>query len=106
MAVPVISWIVDSDNKLDIVGVKTAAGLYPTDATVVVTVRNRAGTALTGLTNVAAVYVAGTTGVDTIYRMPAALAVVPPIGLYKAKATVTKDSVVLSKHAVITVEQG
>lgn len=102
----VVSWRVGADNKLDIVGLQnTIDDTYPTDATITVTVRNKLGVALTGLTNVSAPYVSGT-GAATIYRLVADDSVVPPIGLYKAEAVVTRAGVTGREFATITVEQG
>lgn len=105
MALPVVSWRVGADNKLEMTPRNTNDGAYPIDATITVTVRNRAGTALTGLTNVSAPYVSGT-GPDTIYRMSADDSVVPPIGLYKAEAIATRAGVTGREYCIITVEQG
>lgn len=103
----VVSWRVGADNKLEIVGLtNTLDGTTPADATVNVTVRNRAGAALAGLTNVSAAYVAGTTGPNTTYRMLADDSVIPPIGLYEAEATATRAGVTGKKFATITVEKG
>lgn len=100
----VVSWTVAADNKLDITPQNTNDGSFPTDATVTVTVRNRSGTPLTGLTNVSAPYLSGT-GAATIYRMPAAAAVMPPIGIYEAQATATRAGVTGQKFIKITVEK-
>lgn len=105
MAIPVVSWDVGADNKLEMNVLNSNDGTYPTDATITVTVRNKLGVALTGLTNVAAPYVSGT-GAAVIYRMPADDSVVPPIGLYKAEATITRAGITGRKYATITVEEG
>lgn len=100
----VVSWTVAANNKLDITPQNTIDLSYPIDATVTVTVRNRAGTALTGLTNVAAPYVSGT-GAATIYRLSAAANVVPPLGIYEAQATTTRAGVIGQKFVKILVEK-
>lgn len=115
----VVSWRVGADNKLEIVGLKnTLDASNPTDATVTVTVRNRAGAIVTGLNAVAAPYVAGTSGplvVDAAgnyvsgvkYRTLApTAAVTPPIGLYEAEAIATRAGVTGREYATITVEKG
>jgi hypothetical protein len=108
MSLPVVSWRVGADNKLEFKGLlNTLNGTYPTDATVTVTVRNRAGTVVTGLNAVAAAYVAGTTGVDTTYRTLApTAAVTPPLGLYEAEAIATRAGITGREFATITVEKG
>lgn len=106
MTLSVVSWRVGADNKLEIVGLEnTLDGTNPTDATITVTVRDKAGTALTGLTNVAATYVSGT-GADTIYRLVADNSVVPPLGLYKAEAIATRSGVTGREYVKILVEEG
>jgi hypothetical protein len=90
---------------LDIVGLtNTLDNTNPTDATVTVTVRNRAGTVVTGLNAVPATYVPGTTA--TYRTLAATAAVTPPIGLYEAEAVATKGGVTGREYAVITVEKG
>lgn len=107
MALDVVSWRVGADNKLEIVGLtNTLDSTNPTDATVSVVVRNRTGTAVTGLNGVSAAYVAGTTGADTTYRLLVDDSVTPPIGLYEAEATATRAGVTGKKFATITVEKG
>ena len=101
----VVSWREAADNKLEITPQNTNDLSYPIDATIVVTVRNRAGVALTGLTNVAAPYVSGT-GANAIYRMPAPASVVPPVGLYEAQATATRAGITGQEFVTITVEKG
>lgn len=107
MALPVVSWRVGADNKLEIVGLQnTLDDSYPADATVTVTVRTRAGVAVTGLNAVAMAYVAGTTGADTTYRtLAATAAVTPPRGLYKAEAIATRSGVTGREYATILVEE-
>lgn len=108
MSLPVVSWRVAADNKLEFVGItNTLDGSHPADATVTVTVRNRAGTIVTGLNAVAAAYVGGTTGVDTTYRtLAATAAVTPPIGQYEAEAIATRAGVTGREYATILVEKG
>lgn len=108
MALRVVSWRVGANNKLDIKGLTPDDGAtYPTDATVTVTVRNRARAIVAGLNAVPATYLAGTTGVDTTYRaLAATAAVTPPIGLYEAEAIATRAGVTGREYAVITVEKG
>lgn len=101
----VVSWEVGADNQLDLTPRFRADGSYPVDATITLTVRNRAGIALTGLTNVAVPYLSGT-GAETIYRLTADDSVVPPVGLYEAQATITRAGVTGRKYATITVEKG
>lgn len=106
ITIPVVSWRVGAHNKLDFHGpLNTLNDTYYTDATITVTVRNRAGVALAGLTNVAAPYVSGT-GADTLYRMVAVDTVVPPLGLYKAEAIATRAGVTGREYATILVEEG
>lgn len=100
-----VSWIVAADNKLEITPRNTNDQTYPIDATVTVTVRNKAGTPLAGLTNIPAPYVSGT-GPDAIYRMPAPAAVMPPGGLYEAQVTATSAGITGQKFLKILVEKG
>jgi len=114
----VVSWRVGADNKLEIVGLtNSVTATYPTDATVTVTVKNRAGVIVTGLNAVPAAYVSGTGPAvfdaagnyvsGTLYRtLAATAAVTPPIGLYKAEAIATRAGVTGREYATITVEQG
>lgn len=108
MTLRVVSWRVGANNKLDVKGVTPDDGAtYPTDATVTVTVRNRAGAIVTGLNAVSATYLAGTTGADTTYRTLAATSTVtPPIGQYEAESIATKSGVVGREYATILVEKG
>lgn len=108
MALPVVSWRVGADNKLEFKGLlNTLNGTYPTDATVTATVRDKAGAIVPGLNAVSAAYVAGTTGVDTTYRtLAATAAVTPPRGLYKAEAIATRAGVTGREFATILVEEG
>lgn len=119
MSLPVVSWRVAADNKLEFVGLTNTLDLTnPVDATVTVTVRNRAGAVVTGLNAVAAAYVAGTTGplvVDAAgnyvsgvkYRTLApTAAVTPPIGLYEAEVIATRAGITGREYAKITVEKG
>lgn len=108
MSLPVVSWRVAADNKLNIVGLtNTLDGTNPADATVTVTVRNRAGAIVAGLNAVAAAYVAGTTGPLTTYRTLApTAAVTPPIGLYEAEVIATRAGITGREYAKITVEKG
>lgn len=118
MSLPVVSWRVSADNKLELVGIKnTLDNTNPVDATVNVTVRNRAGTIVTGLNAVAAAYVAGTTGplvVDAAgnyvsgvkYRtLAATAAVTPPVGLYEAEVVATRAGVTGREYAIVSVEK-
>lgn len=103
----VVSWRVAADNKLEFVGLtNTLNGTNPTDATVTVTVRNRAGAIVTGLNAVAATYVPGTTGPLVAYRVLVDDSVTPPIGLYEAEAIATRAGVTGREYATITVEKG
>lgn len=98
----VVSWRVGADNKLDVVGLtNTLDSTNPTDATVTVTVRNRAGAIVTGLNAVPATYVPGTTA----YRLLVDDTVTPPIGQYEAEATATRAGVVGKEYATILVEK-
>lgn len=107
MSLAVVSWRVAADNDLYVKGPTSDNGAtYPTDAVVTVTVRNRAGTIVTGLNAVSATYVPGTTGPDTAYKVHATAAVTPPIGLYEAESIATKAGIVGREYAVITVEKG
>lgn len=108
MSLPVVSWRVGANNKLDIVGLTNTLDLTnPNDATVTVTVRNRAGAIVTGLNAVPATWVAGTTGPLTTYRtLAATAAVTPPIGLYEAEAIATRAGITGREYATITVEKG
>lgn len=119
MSIPVVSWRVGADNKLEFVGLTNTLDLTnPTDAVVTVTVRNRAGTIVTGLNAVAATYVAGTTGPLVLdaagnyvsgvkYRtLAATAAVTPPRGEYKAEAIATRAGVTGREFAKILVEEG
>lgn len=103
----VVSWRVGADNKLDLVGLTNTLDLTnPADATVTVTVRNRAGVVVTGLNAVPAAYVAGTTGAATTYRtLAATAAVTPPVGLYEAEAIATRAGVTGREYATISVEK-
>lgn len=106
MAIPVVSWRVGADNKLDFHGpLNTLNDTYYTDATITVTVRDKNGVALTGLTAVAAPYVSGT-GTATLYRLVADDSVVPPRGLYKAEAIATRSGVTGREYCTILVEEG
>lgn len=106
MALRVVSWRVGADNYLDLVGLENELNdTNPTDATVTVTVRTRAGVALTGLTNISAPYLSGT-GDATIYRMVVDDSVVPPIGQYKAEAIATRSGVTGREYVTILVEEG
>lgn len=106
MALQVVSWRVGADNKLEIVGLtNTLDGTNPTDAAISITVRNRAGVPLAGLTGVAATYVSGT-GVNTLYRMVADDSVIPALGIYKAEAIATRSGVTGREYATILVEEG
>jgi len=108
MTLRVVSWRVAANNKLDIKGVTSDDGAtYPTDATVTVTVMNRAGAIVAGLNAVPATYLAGTTGADTTYRtLAATAAVTPPRGQYKAEVIATRAGVTGREFAVILVEEG
>ena len=103
----VVSWRVGADNKLDLVGLTNTLDLTnPTDATVTVTVRNKAGVVVTGLNAVPASYVAGTTGALTTYRtLAATAAVTPPVGLYEAEAIATRAGVTGREYVKISVEK-
>ena len=74
MALPVVSWRVGADNKLDIVGLTNTLDLTnPNDATITVTVRDKLGAIVTGLNAVAAAWVSGTSGpliVDAAAQIP------------------------------------
>lgn len=106
MSRTVVSWRVGADNKLDVVGLtNTLDATNPEDATVTVTVRNRAGTIVTGLNAVAATHVPGTTGSDVAYRVLVDDAVTPPLGLYEAEAIATRSGVTGREYATITVEK-
>ena len=102
-----VSWRVGADNKLE-VGIQNTLDLtWPTDATVTVTVRTRAGVVVTGLNAVPMTYVAGTSGSLTRYRtLAATAAVTPPRGLYKAEAIATRAGVTGREFATILVEEG
>lgn len=107
MSLPVVSWRVGADNDLFVKGATSDNGVtYPTDAAVTVTVRNRAGTPVTGLNGVTASYVAGTTGPDTAYKVHIDDLVTPPIGQYKAESIATKAGIVGREYAIILVEEG
>lgn len=108
MSLPVISWRVGADNKLEAIGLtNTLDATNPTDAVVTATVRNRAGAIVTGLNAVPMAYVAGTTGPLVTYRtLAATAAVTPPLGLYEAQITATRAGVTGQAFAVITVEKG
>ena len=108
MSLPVISWRVAADNKLEFVGLtNTLDGTNPTDAVVTVTVRKRDGSIVTGLNAVTAAYVAGTTGALVTYRtLAATAAVTPPVGLYEVEAVATRAGVTGREYATITVEKG
>ena len=108
MSLPVVSWRVGADNKLEFVGLtNTLDGTHPTDAVVTVTVRKRDGSIVTGLNAVTAAYVAGTTGAGVTYRtLAATAAVTPPVGQYEAQATATRAGVTGQEFATILVEKG
>ena len=108
MSLPVVSWRVAADNKLDVVGLTNTLDLTnPNDAAVTVTVRNRAGAIVAGLNAVPATWVPGTTGADVRYRtLAATAAVTPPVGLYEAEAIATWAGITGREYATITVEKG
>lgn len=107
MALPVLSWRVGADNKLEIVGLtNTLDGTNPADATVTATVRTRASVIVTGLNAVPMTHVAGTSGLTTTYRTLApTAAVTPPKGLYKAEVIATRSGVTGREYATILVEE-
>lgn len=118
MSLPVVSWRVAADNKLEFVGLTNTLDLTnPTDATVTVTVRTRAGGIVAGLNAVAAAYVAGTTGPLVLdaagnyvsgvkYRtLAATAAVTPAIGQYEAEAIATRAGITGREYATILVEK-
>lgn len=106
MALPVVSWRVGADNVLELVGLtNTLDDSHPEDATVTVTVRNRAGVVVTGLNAAPAAHVPGTTGVDVAYRLYVDDAVTPIKGIYKAEAVATRSGVTGREFAIITVEE-
>ena len=108
MSLPVISWRVAADNKLEAVGLTNTLDLSnPTDATVTLTVRKRDGTVVTGLNAVPAAYVAGTTGALVTYRTLApTAAVTPPVGLYEGEVIATRSGVTGREYCIITAEKG
>lgn len=108
MSLPVVSWRVAADNKLEAVGLQNTLDLTnPADATVTATVRNRVGAIVTGLNAVPMAYVAGTTGTGVTYRtLAATAAVTPPIGLYEGQITAVRAGVTGQEFCTITVEKG
>lgn len=115
----VVSWRVGADNKLEAVGLtNTLDATNPADATVTVTVRNRAGAIVTGLNAVPATHVPGTSGPlvldaagnyvsGVMYRTLApTAAVTPPVGLYEAETVATRAGLTGREYARITVEKG
>lgn len=114
----VVSWRVAADNKLEVTPRNTIDLTNPTDATVSVTVRNRANVVVTGLNAVPATYVSGTSGPlvldaagnyvsGVLYRtLAATAAVTPPIGIYEAQVTTTRAGIIGQEFVQITVEKG
>lgn len=107
MAQARVFWKVGSDNYIDLVGLKNdLSGEYYDDASVIVSVRTRRGVAVTGLTNIVAAHVVDTTGPTTTYRAFVDDTVTLPIGLYEATVRASKNGIVLTEYAPISVEKG
>ncbi len=79
---------------------------YPTTATVLVSVKDRYGQAVTGATALTMAHVVGTSGEDTIYRAQVPHTVSLEIGKYVAVATVTVDGLQKTLYKEINVTRG
>lgn len=78
----------------------------PEDATVIVTIKNRAGTVVAGVEDFPMDHVVGTTGELTAYRAIIDDTIEMPVGDYTAIVTAEKSGVKGVKYVPITVRRG
>jgi hypothetical protein len=79
---------------------------YPEDATVTATIKNKAGTNVTGAVGISMPHVVGTTGEDTLYRALFDDTLTMPVGQYEATVTAVKAGVKKLFHKTIYVRRG
>lgn len=79
---------------------------YPEDATVTATIKNKAGTVVTGASAVSMPHVATTTGENTLYRALFDDTLTMPVGQYEAIVTATKSGVKKVFYKTIYVRRG
>jgi hypothetical protein len=107
-----ITWNIASDNYLQIPGEdeiplqNVITGDYPEDATVTLTIKDKAGANVSGAVNLPMPHVSGTTGDQTKYRVIVPAGTPPKLGHYTGTITAVADGVTGTFYREIVVVRG